>query len=84
MDTPLRYPIFRYSIEERGSGDNPLFMLMYIYFDQAVEVISAQKTVDTLTLLTRLGGATGVGKEGIWCILLIMDFIIFMLKYSRK
>ena len=46
---------------------------MYIYFDQTVEVTAAQKTVDGLTLLTRLGGATGVGKEVVWLILLLTD-----------
>ena len=74
----------RYSIEERGAEKNPIFMQMNIYFDQTVEVTAAQKTVDTLTLLTRLGGATGVGKEGIWCVLLFLDLLIFIIKFGSQ
>ena len=60
--------------------EHPDYMKMKIYFDKTVEVTASQKTIDSLTLLTRLGGATGVGKEGLWFILLTLDFVIILCK----
>ena len=62
--------------------EHPDYMKMKIYFDKTVEVTASQKTIDSLTLLTRLGGATGVGKEGLWFILLFID--IFIIFFKRK
>ena len=55
-------------------------MFLNMLFDKTVEVTATQKTIDSLTLLTRLGGATGVGKEGLWFILLTLDFVIILCK----
>ena len=57
-------------------------MIINMYFDKTLEVTASQKTIDSLTLLTRLGGATGVGKEGLWFILLFID--IFIIFFKRK
>ena len=55
-------------------------MFLNMLFDKTVEVTATQKTIDSLTLLTRLGGAMGVGKEGLWIILLIFDFLMILYK----
>ena len=73
-----------YHIEERGANDNPDFMGMKLYFDPTVEVTASQKTIDGLTLMTRLGGATGVGKEMIWIILLTSEFLVLFQKQIRE
>ena len=73
-----------YHIEERGANANPSFMGMKLYFDSSVEVTAAQKTIDGLTLMTRLGGATGVGKEMIWIILLTSEFLVLFQKQIRE
>ena len=70
----------RYSIEDLALNEHPDWMGMKIYFDKTVEVTASQKTIDTLTLLTRLGGTTGVGKEAAWFILLLIDFWIIIFK----
>ena len=49
---------------------------MEIYFDETVEVTASQKTINELTLLTRLGGTIGVGKEMLAILLLLGEFII--------
>ena len=67
----------RYSIEERGINKHPHYTFLNMYFDKTVEVTASQKTIDNLTLLTRLGGATGVGKELAWFILILVDFFLF-------
>ena len=49
-----------------------------MYFDDEVDVTATEITIDGLTLMTRLGGATGVGKEVLWFILMITDlWIVF-------
>ena len=55
-------------------------MFLNMLFDKTVEVTATQKTIDSLTLLTRLGGATGVGKEGLWFTLLLFDFLLIFYK----
>ena len=55
-------------------------MFLNMLFDKTVEVTATQKTIDSLTLLTRLGGATGVGKEIIWFILLLVDLLVIFNK----
>ena len=59
-------------------------MGMKIYFDKTIDVTAAQKTIDGLTLMTRLGGATGVGKEMIWIILLTAEFLVMFQKKFRE
>ena len=59
-------------------------MGMKLYFDSSVEVTAAQKTIDGLTLMTRLGGATGVGKEMIWIILLTSEFLVLFQTQIRE
>ena len=62
-------------------------MFINMYFDKTVEVTASQKTIDSLTLLTRLGGATGVGKEGLWFILILVEYLVRLCKnliFSKK
>ena len=55
-----------------------------MYFDGEVDVTATEKTIDGLTLMTRLGGATGVGKEMIWIILLTSEFLVLFQKQIRE
>ena len=58
--------------------DHPELTAVHIFFYQTVDVTASQKTIDFLTLLTRLGGATGVGKEVIWLLFLLAESWIFI------
>ena len=75
------FDVVRYSIEEKGHNDNPMYTGIQLYFDDEVDVTATEVTIDGLTLLTRLGGATGVGKEVLWFILMVTDFLII---FSQK
>ena len=44
-------------------------------FDREVEVSSSHLTIEPLTLLTRVGGIIGVGKEFLWVIITLLTYL---------
>ena len=42
---------------------------MFVNVDSQVELITSHLTIEPMTLLTRIGGIIGVGKEFLWIII---------------
>ena len=42
---------------------------LFIQFEDVIETIETSFVIDTRTMLTRIGGTIGVGKEFLWIIL---------------
>ena len=53
---------------------------VHILFDKSVTVTKSHFSIDILTLLTRLGGAVGVGKEGWWIVMIMVNFCLSAFK----
>ena len=50
-------------------------------FDRLVSVTETGLSVNEMTLLTRVGGIIGVGKELLWIILFSLTYCITMYNY---
>ena len=48
---------------------------MFVTFDREAEVTSSHLTIEPLTLLTRVGGIIGVGKEFLWIIITLFTYL---------
>ena len=44
---------------------------MFINFDTEVDQTQSELTIEPMTLLTRIGGIVGVGKEFLWIIITV-------------
>ena len=49
---------------------------LFINFDREVEETRSQLNISPLTLLTRIGGIIGVGKEFLWIIITLATYLI--------
>ena len=56
-----------------GSNNNEERYGFNLVFDESVEVTESVFSIDFVTLLTRIGGAVGVGKECLWIIFIILN-----------
>ena len=54
-----------------------------ILLDKSVTVTESHFSIDFLTLLTRIGGAIGVGKEGLWIIILVAERVYKLFTNSK-
>ena len=59
---------------------------LFIQFDELVKTTKSHYVIGTITLLTRIGGIIGVGKELLWITIVIFGFAncIYKFKCSRK
>ena len=53
---------------------------MYVTFATEVEETRSELTIAPLTLLTRIGGMVGVGKQFLWIIISLCTFLISFYK----
>ena len=56
-----------------GSNNNEERYGFNLVFDESVDVTESVFSIDFVTLLTRIGGAVGVGKECLWIIFIILN-----------
>ena len=54
-----------------------------IAFDNVVEKTISNWQIEPVTLLTRIGGIIGVGKELLWVLIITGSFVIFAVNYLR-
>ena len=54
-----------------------------IEFDNVVEKITSDWQIKTVTLLTRVGGIIGVGKELLWVIIFMFSAISIAFNYFK-
>ena len=63
---------------------------IFIQFEEKIKTVGVTFIIDEITLLTRIGGITGVGKEILWGILFFIGFFrtsittITKLIYQKK
>ena len=66
---------FRVVKSGENTGDKREAFGVNILFDKSVTVTESHFSINFLTLLTRIGGAVGVGKEGLWLITIALNQI---------
>ena len=66
--------------EIKTSAAKNLFGLT-IVFDNVVEKTISNWQIEPVTLLTRIGGIIGVGKELLWVLIITGSFVIFAVNY---
>ena len=71
---------FRYTVDEDAQAKKT-FGGVYLLFDRLVSVTKTGLSVNEMTLLTRVGGIVGVGKELLWIILFSITYCITMYNY---
>jgi len=54
-----------------------------IYVNQDVNVKKTHFTITPITLLTRLGGILGVGKEFLWIVITLAAFIVTVFRATK-
>ena len=57
---------------------------LYVQFDKEVDETNINWTIEPLTLLTKIGGIIGVGKEFFWVIISMSGLLFMMQKYTRS
>ena len=68
--------------EIKTSAAKNLFGLT-IVFDNVVEKTISNWQIEPVTLLTRIGGIIGVGKELLWVMILTGSFVTIAVTYLR-
>ena len=57
---------------------------MYVQVEEKVKVQESLYTINEVTLVTRIGGIIGVGKEFLWITILLSGFIVKSLKIFKR
>ena len=57
---------------------------LYVDFHQEVIMSSNHLSIEPMTLLTRIGGIIGVGKEFFWVIISMSGLLFMMRKYTQS
>ena len=57
---------------------------MYVQVEEKVKVQESLYTINEVTLVTRIGGIIGVGKEFLWITILLSGFIVKSLKICKR
>ena len=73
----------RYKVEKTGIVQSKDLFGISIVFDNVVEKTISDWQIKPVTLLTRIGGIIGVGKELLWVIVFICSSISLVLKYMQ-
>ena len=71
-------------VEQLGRVESNELFGMVVAFDNIVEQTISDWQITPVTLLTRIGGIIGVGKELFWVILLSFSSITLLFKYINK
>ena len=61
------------------NSDSPGFL--YIQFDEIVQIHKSTFVIDEITLMTRIGGIIGVGKELLWVMIVTVGFVKILITY---
>ena len=79
---PCPQPCSKTKFETRKTlhnSDLPGFL--YIQFDEIVQIHKSSFIIDEITLMTRIGGIIGVGKELLWVIIVCIGFGKILITY---
>ena len=74
----------RYQVTKTGYDERTDRYGLFVTIDREVEVTQAHLTIPPLTLITRIGGIIGVGKELLWILITLITYlIVFYTNISR-
>lgn len=80
----FQYPFFcRYKLEQLGIEESNELFGLAIVFDTSVEQTKSDWQITEVTLLTRIGGIIGVGKNLLWIIIFIFTSICYVSKFVK-
>ena len=76
-------PCNRMKFDSRMTGDDPFEKVfgLFVEVEEKIEVLESIFTINEVTLVTRIGGIIGVGKEFIWLILFSISYFIAFHKF---
>ena len=75
--------LFRYKLEQLGIEESNELFGLAIVFDTSVEQTKSDWQITEVTLLTRIGGIIGVGKNLLWIIIFIFTSICYVSKFVK-
>ena len=68
--------VIRYQTDATGFQARSDRYGTYLQFASQVEVLTTHYSITTITLVTRIGGIIGVGKELLWVIIFAVNFLV--------
>ena len=79
-------PCNRMKFDSRMTGDDPFEKVfgLFVEVEEKIEVLESMFTINEVTLVTRIGGIIGVGKEFLWITILAIGSIIKFFKIIKK
>ena len=83
---PCLHPCSRMIFDSRIVKNDPYRKVygLYIQLEEKVKVLESTFIINEITLLTRIGGIIGVGKEFLWIIILIFGSLIHSLQKLKQ
>ena len=85
---PCHIPCHTTSFRVVKSGENSIAIGkefgVNILLDKSVTVTESHFSINLLTLLTRIGGAIGVGKEGLWIVILVAERVYKLFTNTKQ
>ena len=76
--------MFRYKVERINNIESKNLFGLTIVFDNVIEKTISNWQIEPVTLLTRIGGIIGVGKELLWVLIMTGSFVTFAVNYLRQ
>ena len=71
-------------MEEINTLESKNLFGLTIVFDNVVQKTNSNWQIEPVTLLTRIGGIIGVGKELLWVMIMTGSFVSFAVKYLKQ
>ena len=76
--------LFRYKVEEINFLESQNLFGLILVFDNVVEKTISNWQIEPVTLLTRIGGIIGVGKELLWVMIITGSFVTLAVNHLRQ
>ena len=82
---PCYQPCSKIKFDVRNTMDYPYedHEGLFIQFDENVQIHKSNFVIDGITLMTRIGGIIGIGKEFLWVIVIVTGFIKLLISFSN-
>ena len=75
--------LFRYKVERINNIESKNLFGLTMVFDNIIEKTISNWQIEPVTLLTRIGGIIGVGKELLWVLMITGSFVTLAVNYLR-
>ena len=83
---PCYQPCNKIKFDARKTMDYPYenYEGLFIQFDENVQIHKSSFVINEITLLTRIGGIIGIGKEFLWVIVMVTGCIKVIISFSSS